>query len=153
MCLLNAKGEVKVILPVFMDNCTFATNSLQLLDNVVAELSRLFRLCDLKPTITFLGIKITMNHPNCYLMLSQHQYILDMLECYEQTDLTTVKIPMVSSTNLSDSIALVLTKEKEYIKKVPHIPAVSSLLFLVLVTCLDIVFVMCYFNSNPGIAH
>ena len=74
-----AKDKVKVILLVFVDDCTFVLNSLQLLDNFI-ELSRSFKLCDLGPTMAFLGIKITRYCPNHCLMLSQCQYILNMLD-------------------------------------------------------------------------
>ena len=43
-----------------------------------------------------------------------------------------MKTSMVPGTNLSIFMALVLTEDKEYIKKVPYISAVSSLLFLAL---------------------
>ena len=67
-----------------------------------------------------------------------------------------MKIPIVPSTNLSNSMALVLTEDKEYIKKVPYISAVSSLLLLALATYPDIAYtisVLYCFNSNPGIAY
>ena len=63
---------------------------------------------------------------------------------------------MVPGTNLSISMAPVSTEDKEYMKKVPYISAVGSLLFLALATRPDIahtVSVLCRFNSNPGIAH
>ena len=151
-----AKDQVKVILPVFVDDCTFASNSLSLLDDLVVELSRSFKLRDLGPTTALLGIEITRDRPNRRLMLSQRQYILDMLERYGQADSTPVKTPMVPGTNLSVSMAPVSSEDKEYMKKVPYISAVGSLLFLALATRPDIahtVSVLCRFNSNPGIAH
>ena len=67
-----------------------------------------------------------------------------------------MKTFMVPGTNLSIFMALVLTEDKEYIKKVPYISAVSSLLFLALATYPDIAYtisVLYCFNSNPGIAY
>ena len=64
-----AKNKVKVILLVFVDNCTFMSNSLQLLDDFV-ELSRSFKLRDLGLTIALLGIEITRYCPNLCLILS-----------------------------------------------------------------------------------
>ena len=77
-----AKDQVEVILPVFVDDCTFALNSLSLLDDLVVELSRSFKLRDLGPTTALLGIEIARDRPNRRLMLSQCQYILDVLERY-----------------------------------------------------------------------
>ena len=70
-----AKDKVKVILLV----CTFVSNSLQLLDDFV-ELSRLFKLRDLGPTMALLSIKINRYCLNHRLILSQCQYILNMLD-------------------------------------------------------------------------
>ena len=58
----------------------------------------------------------------------------------------------------SDNSIYVYAKaeDKEYMKKVPYISAVGSLLFLALATRPNIahtVSVLCRFNSNPGIAH
>ena len=64
-----AKNKVKVILLVFVDNCTFMSNSLQLLDDFV-ELSRSFKLRDLGLTTALLGIEITRYCPNLCLILS-----------------------------------------------------------------------------------
>ena len=83
-------------------------------------------------------------------MLLQHQYILYMLECYGQANSTLVKTLIVPGTNFSISMALVLTKDKEYIF------AVGFLLFLALATRSDIahtVSILCRFNSNPRIVH
>ena len=132
-----AKDKVKVILLVFVDDCAFALNSLQLLDDLVLELSRSFKLCDLGPTIALLGIEITRDRPNRRLMLSQRQYILDILERYGQADSTPVKTSMVPGTNLV-SMVPVSTEDKEYMKKMPYIFAIGSLLFLALATHPDI---------------
>ena len=73
-----------------------------------------------------------------------------------QVNLTPIKTSIVPGTYLSIFIALVLIEDKEYIKKVPYISTVSSLLFFALTTYSDIahtVSVLCYFNSNPGIAY
>ena len=127
-----------------------------MLDNLVVELSRLFQLRNLGHTMALFGIEIARDCPNRCLMLSQRQYILYMQEHNGQANLTLVKTPMVPSTNLSVSMALVLTENKKYMKKVPYISAVSNLLFLALATCPDIshtVIVLCHCNSNPGITH
>ena len=47
------KGEVKVIIPVFVDDMTLASKSKDAIQHVKAELKQHFKLCDLGPT-TFL---------------------------------------------------------------------------------------------------
>ena len=99
------------ILPIFVDDCIFASNSLWLLDDLVVELSRSFKLRDLGPTTALLGIVITRDRPNRRLMLSQRQYILDMMERYGQADSTPVNDLDSSKTRSS-------SRDKEFDAKV-----------------------------------
>ena len=52
---------IKVIVPIFVDDITFAGASEKDLDDFVAKLATHFKLRDLKPTSFLLGIEITRN--------------------------------------------------------------------------------------------
>jgi hypothetical protein len=52
------KGDTRVILPVFVDDMTFASKSAAAIDQIILELSQHFKLRDLGPTTQLLGIKI-----------------------------------------------------------------------------------------------
>src|SRR5882762_11849715 len=74
-----SKDTVRIILPVFVDDITLASNSLEAIHSVIKELSSHFRLRDLGPTSFLLGIQITRDRPNRSIALCQRQYILDIL--------------------------------------------------------------------------
>jgi hypothetical protein len=52
------RGDVRIILPVFVDDMTFASTSLPAIKQAIADLSTHFKLRDLGPTTELLGIKI-----------------------------------------------------------------------------------------------
>lgn len=54
-------NNVKVIMPVFVDDITLASTSQELLDELVAELSTHFKLRDLGPMSFLLVLEITCN--------------------------------------------------------------------------------------------
>ena len=63
-----------MILPVFVDDMTFALKSLDAIKQAIADLTTHFKLCDLGPTTEILGIKIDCNHQKCSLMISHTIY-------------------------------------------------------------------------------
>ena len=52
------KDNIRMILPVFVDDMTFASKSEAAIDKTIKELSQHFKLHDLRPTTQLLGIKI-----------------------------------------------------------------------------------------------
>ncbi|THH16432.1 hypothetical protein EW146_g4214 [Bondarzewia mesenterica] len=150
-------GCAKIILPVFVDDCTFVSNSVEILDKIVAELASTFCLRDLGPSTSLLGIEIIRDRPNHRLSLRQYQYIIDMLQHYSFDDSSPVKVPILPGVRLcSDMSAKFDEEDKEYMKTVPYISGVGSLLFLAMSTRPDIahaVSTLCRFNFWPGIAH
>ena len=65
--------------PVFVDDITLASKSVETLDSFVDEMSKHFKLRDLGQTSFLLGINITRDRPNRKLYLSQKQYIVNKL--------------------------------------------------------------------------
>jgi len=55
-------GDIRIILPVFMDDMTLALKSEPALEIFIMELGKHFKLCNLRPTNQLLGIKIDFNH-------------------------------------------------------------------------------------------
>ncbi|THH17646.1 hypothetical protein EW146_g3207 [Bondarzewia mesenterica] len=119
------QGEpiTSISLPVFVDDCTFVSNSAEILDKIVAELASTFRLRDLSPSTSILGTEIVRDCPNRCLSLSQCQYIIDMLQCYGFDDSSPVKMPILPGVRLSSDMSAKSDEDKEYMKKVlspPH---------------------------------
>ncbi|THH21045.1 hypothetical protein EW146_g444 [Bondarzewia mesenterica] len=114
------EDDVMIILPVF-DDCTFTSNSAEILDKIVVELASTFRLPDLGPSTSLLGIETVRNRPNRRLSLCQCQYNIDMLQCYDVDNSGPVKMPILPGVQLSSDMSAKSNKVKEYMKKVPYI--------------------------------
>ena len=150
------RESVRIIMPVFVDDITLASNSLDAIQSVVKELQSHFRLRDLGPTSYLLGIHITRDRPNRTLSLSQCQYILDVLERFSMSDCKPVLTPMEPGLRLSSSMSPNSPQEVLAMKGVPYVSAVGALLYLATATRPDIAYTvstLCRFNSNPGMEH
>src|ERR1700750_801309 len=55
---LYTKGEVKIIVPIYIDDITLASKSNAAIDKTVKELSRHFKLRDLGATKFLLGVEV-----------------------------------------------------------------------------------------------
>jgi hypothetical protein len=64
--------NVRILMPVFVNDITLVGTNGGNTDSIVQELSQHFKLHDLGPT-TLLGMEIHNNHPNHHLFLSQSQ--------------------------------------------------------------------------------
>ena len=68
------RDEVRIIIPVFIDDIMFASSNSNAIDSTVKELASHFKLRDLGPTSFLLGIEITHNLKKHQIALSQRQY-------------------------------------------------------------------------------
>jgi hypothetical protein len=152
---IYAKNGILVLIPIFIDDITLASNSQTTLDNTVEELASHFKLRDLGETSFLLGIKITRDIPNHSISLSQHQYIVDMLDKYGFSTCTSISTPMDPGLQLTKTTTL-STEDKEFMSKVPYISAVGSLMYLAHSTRPDITYavgVLARYSSNPSPIH
>src|SRR3978361_384577 len=150
------KDNVRIILPVFVDDMTFASKSASAIDQTIKELSQHFKLRDLGPTTQLLGIKIDRDWKKHSITISQQQYCLDILERFGMADCKPISTPMQPNTRLSRSQAPQTPEEVQFMKTVPYLAAVGALMYLATTTRPDIAYTVGYlarFNSNPGLAH
>ena len=150
------RDNIKVIVPVFVDDITLASKSVDVLDSFVAELGKHFKLRDLGETSFLLGIQITRDRAKRKLWLSQKQYVLNKLEEFKMADCKPVGTPMLPGLKLSSEQSPQTDEEKAEMSKVPYINAVGSLMYLAIMTRPDIAYavgVLARFNSNPGKEH
>ena len=68
---IYARNEVKVIIPIFIDDITLAGHSVASIKAIIAELATYFKLQDLGPISYLLDIEITRNRPPRSLSLFQ----------------------------------------------------------------------------------
>ncbi|GBE78927.1 predicted protein [Sparassis crispa] len=150
------REDVRIIVPVFIDDMTLASKSKKALDDTVKELKSYFKLRDLGSTQFLLGIDIKRDRAKHTISLSQRQYIVDMLERYGLSDCKSVSTPMNPGAELSKALAPQTQEEAEYMHKVPYLSAVGALMYLAITTRPDIMFAigcLARFNANPGPAH
>lgn len=153
---LYRKDNVRIILPVFIDDITFAGNSQAAIDSAVTDLKKHFKLRVLGETKFLLGIAITRDQPTRSISLCQRQHIVDMLETFKYSDCNTVSTPMEPDLRLSKEQGAKTPEDVTFMQKVPYLSAVGSLMYLSLTTRPDIAYavaVLARFSANPGVNH
>ena len=153
---LYVKGELKIILPVYIDDLTFASKDKKLIDKAVEDLSKAFKLRDLGPTRFLLGVEITRDLKERSLALSQRQYIVDMLERYGMQECNPVGTPLTPGLKLSKSMGPQNAEEIAFMAETPYLSAIGSLQYLSTMTRPDISYAVGFlarFNHNPGPQH
>ena len=113
------KDNIKVIVPVFVDDITLASASNEALNKFVVELATYFKLRDLGATSLFLGVEIKQNRAECTIYLSQCQYILQKLDEFSMTDCKPVGTPMDPSLKLSNEQCPKTSEDKAEMKNIP----------------------------------
>ena len=153
---IYTRGEVRMIVPIFIDDITLAGTSLAANDKVVEELKSHFKLRDLGPTNFLLGIHITCNFPNRTISLSQCQYIINILERFRMTECKPTLTPIEPGTPLTSEMCPKNDEEIKEMQKIPYLIAVGCLMYLATTTRPDIAYavgVLGRFNHNPGPRH
>ena len=89
-----------------------------------------FKLRDLGETKFLLGVEIIRDRANRSISLSQHQYIVDMLEGYSMAECNPVGMPLALGTKLSKTMHPQTQEEIDYMRTVPYLSAVGSLNYL-----------------------
>ena len=149
-------GEVCIIIPIFIDDITFASSDSVAIDSAIKELNSHFKLRDLGPTTFLLGVKIIHDCSKRQISLSQHQYIVDALDRFGMSDCNPIETPMDPGAHLSSSMSPQTPEERKSMEKVPYLSAVGTLQYLATTTHPDISYtvgVLAHFNSNPGLEH
>ncbi len=153
---LYVRDDVRIIMPIHVDDLTLASSSQSVIDQVIKELAQHFKLRDLGPTSFLLGIEIVRDRPNRSIFLSQRQYILEMLERFGLTNANTVSTPMDPGLRLDATMGATTPEDIATMRSIPYLSAVGGLLYLAMMTRPDIanaVSILARFSSNPGIAH
>ncbi|CAA7270786.1 unnamed protein product [Cyclocybe aegerita] len=153
---IYSNGVVKIIVPIYVDDITFASKSNVAIDKAVKDLCTCFKCRDLGSTKFLLGVGIGQDKDKKLITLHQRQFILDMLEHYGMSDCHPVQTPMAPGTVLSKTMGPENSDEVEFMRNVPYLSAVGSLQYLATMTRPDIAYTVSYlahFSSNPGLKH
>src|SRR6266702_3400400 len=150
------RDDVRILMPVFVDDITLACKDGAKIDSIVQELSKHFKLRDLGPSTQLLGLEIHRDRPNRCLSISQSQYISNLIQEHGLSDSKPVSTPLNPGTRLSTSMCPQNEAEASEMRQYPYISVVGCLMYLAVTTRPDIAYsagVLARFNSNPGLAH
>lgn len=146
----------RMIVPVFVDDITIAGMDVTAIEELVGQLRNHFKLRDLGETSYLLGVKIERNRSDRSLTLSQHQYILDILQRANMPDCKPLATPLDPGVALSSSMGPKDEKEKEEMKKIPYVNILGAVAYLAISTRPDIAYavsVLSRFSKSPGPMH
>ena len=153
---IYSNGEVRIIVPIYIDDITLASKSSTAIDKYVQLLSEHFKCRDLGPTRFLLGVAVERDRPTRALKLHQHQFILELLEKFGMSDCKPVQTPLPPKLVLSHSMSPSTQEEQDLMSEIPYLSAVGSLQYLAMMTRPDIAHSVAYlarFNANPGLVH
>ena len=153
---IYSNGEVKIFVPIYIDDITLASKSTPAIDKTVKQLENHFKCRDIGPTVYLLGVGIGRDRAKRLITLHQRQFILDILERYKMSDCHPVLTPMSPGTSLSKQMGPENAEEVDLMRNVPYLSAVGSLQYLATMTRPDIAYTVSYlarFNCNPGPKH
>ena len=108
------------------------------------------------PTSYLLGIEITRDWNKGTIALSQHQYVIDMLQKFGFALCRPVNTPMDPGLRLTADMGAHTEEDKAFMLTVPYLSAVGALMYLAITTRPDIsiaVGILSRFSSNPEPAH
>src|SRR5882757_10345646 len=144
------------MLPIHVDDLLLASNSADALRSVKSDLAAHFKLHDLGPATSILGMKIVRDRPAHSISLSQPGYTESILSNFSMADCNPALTPMEEGCKLSVSMSPQSLEEKLDMKDVPYRELVGKLLYLAIATRPDISYaigVLCRFVENPGRPH
>jgi hypothetical protein len=98
-------------------------------------------------------VEITWDHPNQCLYISQHQYILNILDHFNFPDCKPVTTPMEPGLQLTTAMCPQTDTECEEIKIIPYLSAVDTLMYLATSTCHDIAYTVGVPTQTLGLQH
>ena len=150
------KDDVRIIVPAYVDDMFIATKDLSQARQVVSDLEKHFQVHDLGDTSFLLGVHIQRERSKRTLTLSQHQYIVDLLQHYGMSDCVAVSTPLDPNCKLSKEQCPESDKEKAEMRVYPYAQLVGSLMCLAIATRPDIshaVGLLGRFSANPGLPH
>ena len=87
-------GKDSLFLAVHIDDCLITGTSPSLIKAFKVEMNQKYKLTDLGPVKWLLGIKVTRNHAERMISLSQHAHIDSIITWFNFNDLKPSSIPM-----------------------------------------------------------
>lgn len=143
---LTTASSITVVL-VYVDDLLLAGNNRQEIEHLKKMLSNTFKMKDLGDVRYFLGLEISRSEAGFFV--SQKKYTMDLLDEFEVTGLTTLKLPMDIHLRLKADTGMYLKDPHPYQR------LLGKLIYLT-ITRPDITFsvhILTQFMQHPTTAH
>jgi len=151
---IYSRNQVKLIVPIFIDDITLVSKDDATMDSTVQELSKHFKLRDLGVTTFLLSVQVKQDLEAHTISLSQSHYVDELLKRFNIKECNPVKTPLSSGSDLSSLVPT--PSQQEEMRFIPYLAAVGSLQYLATMTQSDIAYAVSYlgrFNHNPHLEH
>ena len=122
---IYSRNQVKLIVPIFIDNITLVSKDDAAMDSTVQELSNHFKLCDLGATTFLLSVQVKQDLEAHTISLSQSHYVDKLLKRFNMEECNPIKTPLSPSSDLSSLVPTPSQQEKMCF--IPYLAAVGSL--------------------------
>nr|GEY96270.1 retrovirus-related Pol polyprotein from transposon TNT 1-94 [Tanacetum cinerariifolium] len=106
------RGHTLLYILVYVDDITITGNNKGTIDNIISQLLSAFALKDLGPLNYFLGIEIVPHVSG--ILLSQKNYILELLQSARLSNCNHISSPMVTSSSLSLDNSIAFSNPVKY---------------------------------------
>ncbi|CAM8937412.1 unnamed protein product [Rhodiola kirilowii] len=154
--LKRPKPDLNVYLLLYVDDILIMSNSKTKVDKIKRELKANFDMKDLGLVKKILGISIIRDKKNRKMYLSQHDYIIKVLDKFDMDYFRPTAVPFGGHLiSTKDDCPKNKTKQ-EKMSNVPYDVVVGSVMYCMLCTRPDLAFaisVLSRFMANPGDSH
>lgn len=151
-CIYFNRGEKYIlILAIYVDDILIFTNNDEIEKNLCEELSKNFKMKNLGPASSILGIRIIRNYELGTISIDQSHYIREVLRRFGMIDCNPVSTPLEPGIKISKN-----TEANDQMQNIPYRGAIGSLLFIAITTRTDIAFsvnLLSRYCENPNLSH
>ncbi len=119
-CFVMQKGDVKFLVPLYVDDQIIACTSRSAADHVIAELGKRHKLHNMGPVKYILGVAVHRNRENRTIELSQETYIRKILDKFNMAGCSTKSTPLPEGMSLSRAHSPQTDEEREKMKFPPQ---------------------------------
>ena len=130
------------------------SNNVDMKNQLKVQLSNTFKMKDLGPVKSCLGIRITYSKDG--ISLDQEAYIETVLARFNMQDSKATSTPMNTAIKLTSKMSPQTEEELEQMANIPYQEAVGCLIYLAQCSRPDILFAvkqLSRYNTNPGSSH
>lgn len=149
------KMKCIIILALYVDDLVIIGNDKESIIKLKQIISKNFKIKDLGPLKYIVGIEIIRDRANRKIMLTQRQYIKDILKRFNMSDCKEISTPLNVSMKLC-KLGSAVSNTTEDKTKGPYLEAVGSIIYAMIATRPDLAFavgLVSRYMSDPKESH